>query len=58
MSSDTPNPFVAKQFSPEASKKMSEEIHKLSGQNTREEMDRRLGKPENSIICPHCGKPL
>lgn len=55
---DTPNPFVLSKSAPERSKQLSEEIAQRTGQNTRKEMDKRLGV-SNSVTyikCPHCGK--
>lgn len=58
---DTPNPFVAKQFSPERSKQLSKEIQETVGQNTVEELNKRLGNVSTYNQyerCPNCGRPI
>jgi hypothetical protein len=59
---DTPNTFVTQQFPPERGKQISKEIEEKVGQNTLEEMNRRLGYPlgghSPAIKCPHCGKEI
>lgn len=55
MSEDTANPFVRSQTNPERFNEISQQIEQQTGENTRTEMDKRLGNVTPGVFCPQCG---